>query len=163
MKTLFVVALSIFLCSCKQKEKATEPEASDPLIEFKANQMADSIIESAKQDVLKDQQKISQEESPVKVTKARISTDEYGSMDIVATVKNTSTDLVDGIKVRWILTNNFGEIVNELRNGGISQDLLRPGRSATYRWSLYRTTATKVTAFVYEVHFKNGATWSARK
>lgn len=103
---------------------------------------------------------IPSEPSPVEVTSAKLVTDEFGSTDVVVTLKNTSTKTIDGTKVKWTLTNNFGETVDDLRSAGIGQKILKPGKSVTYNYTIYRTAAKKVDAKIYEAHFTDGSKWS---
>ena len=55
--------------------------------------------------------------------------------------------------------NNFNELVDEYHHNGISQDILSPGKSDTYTWDLYGSTATPAKAYVYRIDFTDGSTW----
>jgi hypothetical protein len=96
---------------------------------------------------------------PIKVLKSKIIEDEYGSKSISVSVKNISRKTIDAVSLSWILRNNFGDMVNDHDENGISQHKLKPGKSGSYEWDLYRTTATKCAVFITKVHFTDDSKW----
>lgn len=121
--------------------------------------MADSEISTAKQEVFKNNLDSADKYSPVTIKKVKINEDEYGSKEISITVLNSSKKRIDGIKLHWVLYNNFGDVIDEYGNNGISQDILSPNKKDTYSWDIYSSPATKAEAYVYQVHFTDGTRW----
>lgn len=157
MKYILSAVFLMCIVSCSENKSKID----DPTYEARKQRFVDSAVKAVTQRAVENQKVISEKNSPAQVIKARLSTDEYNSTSVVVTVKNTSNRILDGIKVRWILKNNFGESVEEVYNSGISQDILRPGKTGTWRWNIYSTTATSVSAYVFEAHYKDGETWTS--
>jgi hypothetical protein len=142
---------------------SSENKLNDSLEEIKTQEYIDSFkesrIEKINDAIDNEYQLRSNTASPVKITKASLITDEYGSTDAAVTLQNISKKSTDGIKVGWILKNNFGDKIQTIHDGGITQHTLKPGQSRTCQWNISSTTATKISAYVYSVHFSDGTLW----
>ncbi len=105
------------------------------------------------------------EPSPVAVVKTSVTKDIINQPEANVTFKNISSKTVDGLKVRILSFNNFGEPVkntlsSDLEFNGISQETIEPGGSKEFTWSLtWFDSATKITAEAYQVHFTDGSLW----
>jgi hypothetical protein len=122
-----------------------------------AKYAADSIMNKARNDD-EDKNFKAALKAPVLIKKCYISKSDYGSKSINIKVLNNSNKKINGIKIRWLLYNNFGDQL-DVNRSGISQDILSPKKSDTYSWDLYSTTATSAKAYVYSVHFIDGTIW----
>lgn len=108
---------------------------------------------------------VAREPSPVEVVKSSVTKNIINQPEANVTFKNISDKTVDGLKVKILSFNNFGEPVkntlsSDLEFNGISQETIEPGGSKEVTWDLtWFDSATKITAEPYQVHFTDGSVW----
>ena len=129
MRALLVVAI-LFVFGCQSKQKMSFADSIE--LSVKAQKYTDSIIKKAKSDGINKKVKKSISTCPVSVKRSYITTESYGAKRIVIKLKNNSGKRINGIKVAWILYNNFDEEVDNLHDGGIAQDLILPNQTVAY-------------------------------
>lgn len=166
-KYTLYLSLAICLISCSTYPN-NESNTDAANIAVRSAELSDSIIKEVEKSASKralDNIYQGQESCPLKIVKYWLTHNTINTPEANITYKNTSTKVVDGIKVGVACYNNFDEPVNSGYSnvfGGIDQDKLRPGRQKTATWTmnLYDNT-TKIKPFIREVHFTDGSTWKA--
>lgn len=102
---------------------------------------------------------------PVSILKSVIATNQFGSKYIKIKIINKSKKIVDGVKIAWRLSNNFGEEDLRYNLSGDNQDIiqkeLQPGQITIYSKNIDSSNDTNVSAYVYEIHFKDGSKWDS--
>lgn len=156
MKRVLIIPI-LCIIGCSQPQSTYKISTVDSISNrVKATKMAHDMIEEAKTKAVSDLYSKSKMICPVTIKKCYITKDEYGAADINVSIKNTSNKVIDGIKISWILYNNFNEQVDN--SNGIAQEKISQGKSTTYSWSIYQP-ATHAKAFVYSIHFTDGSSW----
>lgn len=73
-------------------------------------------------------------------------------------LRNNGNRIVDAVKIKWTLLDNFGNAVDLDSRGGIVQRDLLPNKTATFNWSINTDKAKKIQVKIAEIHFKDGKT-----
>lgn len=94
--------------------------------------------------------------------------DGIGGKNARIVVWNASDKPITAVRVRIVMWNNFGERVTHFGsyhfNGQASDIYIAPNGERTSTWSLYWASGvTNIAAWVYEVAFADGTTWSLYK
>lgn len=165
MKLIFSLLLITTIAACQTKPKEKKEETTDELItRLDRTRMVDSLV---KEETLLAASRGSEKskDCPVKILKATVTHNSIGTPQASISFKNTSTKVVDGIKVAILCYNNFDDPVTDYsgmnRSNGLMQDIVRPGKTSYNTWTLYSfETTSKIKPFVYEIHFKDGTKWT---
>ncbi len=169
MKKLLLFGLAaLLIVSCKTNSKS-ETDATDPLIELRAKQYADSIVKAAEHEAMFDTSGLYN--APVKIVSAKLVEREYSSYkDMRLSYKNVSDKKIDAIRFRWYGLNAFGEpadmgtSLSRGFGGGFTDDPLSPGRSDYGEWGILSRDGKKVVlAWPTEVVFTDGTKWEIGK
>jgi hypothetical protein len=157
-----LISLLILFCACNDTSSSSPPLSEYDSIKRRQEitEQVGKTLQDARHKASDRRKSISDSLCPVKIIKARIVEDDYGSKSVKVTLRNTTGETVDGIKVKWSLYNNFDEEVNEAYSGGMAQEKIKSGKTATYEWEIYRTSATRVEAYILSVHTASGGKWS---
>lgn len=149
-KLLFIMIIATY--GCESREQKMHDRLDSLSVSQKTHEIADSLMTKVKSDVAMSDYDKSISTCPIKITKADVYSD-YIEID----VKNNSGKKADGIKFSWILYNNFNDQVGD--ENGISQKDLLPKMEGRYSWRYYPKAATKIKAYIYSIHYVDGATW----
>lgn len=142
-------------------------KANDALIEVKAKQYADSVVEQAMFNAMMDTFGVAA--GPVKVLSAKLVQEEYSKYkNVRLSWKNVSDKKISAIRFRWYGLNAFnepadmGSVVQKGYGGGFSDDAVRPGGTDSGTWEIYSQDAKKIViAWPYEVAFDDGTKWES--
>ncbi len=95
----------------------------------------------------------------------RLTSDNIGGKNAKIDIMNYSDKTITALRVIILMWNNFGERIDYLTNyrfrGQAGDIRIAPNQERTYTWSLYWAKGvTNIVAWVYEVAFEDGTTWS---
>ena len=155
MKTvlfLFIVTLIFFGC---EKEKSPEEQA-----EF--NREVSNLLKSTLKEVYLDTTGIAN--SPIKVISSKIIKEDYSNYrNIRLTYKNVSKKTVEAIRFQWYVENAFGELADEGKGYGFTEERLKPNRTNSSVWKMLSRDAKKIImARAYEIVFTDGTKWKQK-
>jgi len=101
----------------------------------------------------------------IEVTRQWVTQNSIGVPVVNLTLSNSTGKDIDGVRVRTVGVNNFGEFVRNSISGddefiGYSQDVIKNQSSSTVSWTLNLfDSVTSTSTSIYELHFTDGTKW----
>ena len=122
-------------------------------------------IDKANKTLAEIKKDIPQEFPPITFKKAWLTTNSINNPEARITFKNTSTKIIDAIKISIICFDNFNKPTSsngDIEFHAINQKTINPNTTIDDKWTLYmHENTTKFTAILKEIHFTDGTTWNS--
>lgn len=119
-----------------------------------------AIMNKIEQDKNKELDSIVKTESPIQVLSVKFIDDDYTQL-VRVRYKNVSDKKIIAIKFKWVdFKDVFGDDVNLLYNGGVSEDIIKPGKELSGTWNIHEENVKTGKVYCEEVVFDDGSKWT---